>query len=134
SSSWASRSRSEPARSRSMAKAKARDKRMTATRWLSCADPNEMADHYSDRIGERKARLLMLACCRRHPEHLARRPLRAMVEYLTRHYADPTKPDKPFDSAEARRLYKSVERSASALALDHPGRGVAFGVVAAAEP
>jgi hypothetical protein len=58
-----------------------------------------------------------------------------MIDLLAKHYADPKKPDKPFDSAKLRTLYKKLEAHASSFDFDdNPARGIAFGAVAAAEP
>ena len=38
---------------------------MTEAEWLACADPGPMLDFLDERVTERKARLLVCACCRR---------------------------------------------------------------------
>jgi hypothetical protein len=105
---------------------------MTGKQWLKCADPEEMGEFYGERFTERKARLIMLAACQRHPKYLKHKAVQPVVEALARHYADPKKPDKAFDSAKIRKLHATLHEYASSRsgAL----RGVAFGLIAAAEP
>ncbi len=106
---------------------------MTETQWLRNQNAEEMGDFYGDWFTERKARLLMLACCRRHPEHLGHEAVAKMVELLTAHYADPGKAEKPFDGVAIRQAFRKLEAFASST-TGGPVRGLAFGVVAAAEP
>lgn len=106
---------------------------MTERQWLRSVNAETMNSHYGDRHTERKARLLMLACCLRHPEHLAEEAVRTMADLLIAHYADPRKPDEPFNGAQVRVAYRKLESFASATDTG-PTRGVAFGMVAAAEP
>lgn len=106
---------------------------MTEKQWLKSANAEAMNSFYNKRHTERKARLLMLACCQRHPEHLQQPPIRAMVELLVAHYADPRKPDKPLRGRNLHAQYRALERFASSTPTS-PDRGVAFGMVAAAEP
>jgi hypothetical protein len=111
----------------------AKKRGMTERKWLVAVEPMDMTDYYGDRFTERKARLLMLAACLRQPKYLKRKPVRSMLDLLAKHYSDPKKPDKSFDSAEARTRYKALERFADATD-DGPVHGVAYGVIAAAEP
>lgn len=106
---------------------------MTEKQWLRSANAETMNDFYGDRHTERKARLLMLACCLRHPDHLAHAAVRPVVEMLVAHYADPRKRDTPFGGRKVVAAYKKLETYASSTA-GGPERGLAFGVVAAAEP
>ncbi len=106
---------------------------MTEKQWLKSGNAEAMNSFYAERYTERKARLLMLACCQRHPEHLQQPPIRAMVELLVAHYADPRKPDKPLRGRNLQAPYRALERFASSTGTS-PDRGVAFGMVAAAEP
>src|SRR5262245_44663046 len=106
---------------------------MTEKQWLRSANAEAMNDFYGERHTERKARLLMLACCLRHPAYLAHDSVRPMVEMLTGHYADPRARDAPFGGRKAVAVYKKLENYASATA-GGPERGLAFGMVAAAEP
>jgi len=106
---------------------------VTEKQWLKSANAETMADYYDARFTERKARLYMLACCRRHPEHITSAAVANMVKLLAAHYADLRKPDKPFDSPAIRKAYTALETYASST-QDSATRGLAFGVVAAAEP
>jgi hypothetical protein len=102
-------------------------------KWLTGADGDALATYWGKRFTDRKAHLLMLACCRRHPAHLKPDVLREAVRAIAAHFADPTAPDTPMDGDHFRALYQRVERSASAR-TKNPGRGLAFGVLAAVEP
>ena len=106
---------------------------MTEKQWLRSADAEAMNEHFGDQLIERKARLVMFACCRRHPEFLEPTPVKTMAGLLAAHYADPQVPAEPFDGPDIRKAYKALEGYASDT--DSGGlRGVAFGMVAAAEP
>jgi len=107
--------------------------RRAARAWRTSTNPETMAEEYGERFTERKARLIMLECCLRHPKYLTAPAVRTMVDLLVGHYADPRKPDEPFNSAAARKHYKALDAYAS-VQTTGPVRGVAFGVVAAAEP
>jgi hypothetical protein len=106
---------------------------MTKKEWLTCPYGHALAEFWGDRFTERKARLLMLACCRRHAFARTNATLRAAVEAVTAHFADPGAADKPFESKQLRDLYKRVNRIASGRQRE-PERGIAFGVLAAVEP
>jgi hypothetical protein len=109
---------------------------MNEQRWLECPRPEELFDYRPNHWGERKARLLMLVCCRRHPQYLVPEAIRAMVELLTAHYADPHRAE-PFDGTRARKCFTELEEHASEYASSTTNglaRGLAFGVIAAAEP
>ncbi len=106
---------------------------MTEKQWLRSANPESMNDFYDYRHTERKARLLMLACCCRHPEYLQHEAIRPVVNLLTAHYGDAVKPDTPFDGSKIRSAYRKLEEYASTTSSG-PERGLAFGMVAAAEP
>ena len=106
---------------------------MTEQEWLTCDDGVALGREWGDRFTERKARLLMLACCRRHPTHLRHPVLGAGVRAVADHYADPAAPDVPLDGDAARDLYDRVMQNASGR-TKYPGRGVAFGVVVLVEP
>jgi hypothetical protein len=88
---------------------------------------------YGARHTERKARLLMLAACQRHPAQLRHESVRQMVELLVAHYADPRSLHEPFTGYALAAPYRHLQSYASSLS-DNPERGVAFGMVAAAEP
>jgi len=106
---------------------------MTEKQWLKSANAEAMNEFYGERHTERKARLLMLASCLRHPNELQAEPIRAMVDLLIAHYADPRKPDEPFSGRNLAAPYRKLERFASSVDSGL-SRGVAFGMVAAAEP
>jgi hypothetical protein len=105
---------------------------VTERKWLTGADGLALATHWGTRFTDRKAHLLMLACCRRHPAHLKPDVLREAVRAIAAHFADPAAPDTPMDGEHFNDLYQRVDRSASARAK-YPGRGIAFGVLAAVE-
>ncbi|MCE9562012.1 MAG: hypothetical protein K8U57_08150 [Planctomycetes bacterium] len=107
-------------------------KAMTEQQWLKSGNAEAMNDFYAQRHTERKARLLMLASCQRHPEHLEHPSIRGMVDLLIAHYADPRKPDVPFGGKPIVAAYRKLERYA--FSTEDLRRGVAFGMVAAAEP
>ena len=106
---------------------------MTEKEWLNSKDGVAMEQYWGTRFTERKARLLTLACCRRHPDHLVHPTIRAAVDAVVAHYADPVAPDTPMDGERFRDLYNRVMANASARSK-YPGRGVAFGVVVTVEP
>jgi hypothetical protein len=106
---------------------------MTGKQWLKSVDPEEMGEFYGERFTERKARLIMLACCQRHPKYLKHKAVRPVIEALVDHYADPKKPDKAFDSAKIRKLHAKLHEYGSST-RSGATRGVAFGVIEAAEP
>ncbi|WP_439631560.1 hypothetical protein [Gemmata sp.] len=106
---------------------------MTEKQWLRSRDAEAMNRFYGDRLTERKARLLMLAACRRHPGPLAHPDVRPILDLLVSHYADPRTPDAPFTGPHLTAAYRKIERHASATD-NGPDRGLAFGLVAAAEP
>jgi len=106
---------------------------MTGSQWLKSDDAEKMNHFYGKRYTERKARLLMLASCLRHPVELQDESIRAMVDLLIAHYADTRKLDVPFRGVKINALYRRLERYASSTELGL-SRGVAFGMVAAAEP
>ena len=106
---------------------------MTEKQWLRSADAEAMNRFYGERLTERKARLLMLAACRRHPGPLAHADVRPILDLLVSHYADPRAFDAPFTGRHLSGPYRKIERHASATD-NGPERGLAFGLVAAAEP
>jgi hypothetical protein len=106
---------------------------MTEKQWLAGTDGVAMAEYWGKRFTDRKARLLMLACCRRHPTYLRHAVLRAAVKAIADYFADPVAEDTPMDGEHFRELYNRVDENASARSK-YPGRGVAFGVLAAVEP
>jgi hypothetical protein len=106
---------------------------MTEKQWLRSVNAETMNSYYAHRHTERKARLLMLACCLRHSRYMVEEPVLKMTELLTTHYADPRKPDEPFDGKAIRAAYRKLEGYASSTDSG-PIRGLAFGMVAAAEP
>jgi hypothetical protein len=106
---------------------------MTEKQWLKSNNAEAMNEFYGERHTERKARLLMLASCLRHPSELQAEPMRTMVDLLVAHYADPRKPDKPFSGRNLLAPYRRLEQFASAT-HSNPSRGLTFGMVAAAEP
>lgn len=106
---------------------------MTEKQWLAATDGVELTQYWADRFTDRQARLIMLACCRRHPIHLKHATLRAAVKAIMDYFGDPDATEKPMDGACFRDLYEHVDTNASAR-TQYPGRGVAFGVLAAVEP
>ncbi len=101
--------------------------------WLTGAHGDALARHWGARFTERTARLLMLACCQRVRRHFRHGTLTEALAGLANHYANPDAPNEPFESAAACRWYRAANRLASRRVRD-PGRGVAFGVLAAVEP
>src|SRR5262249_15603563 len=106
---------------------------MTEKQWLRSANAEAMNDFYGDHHTERKARLLMLACFLRHPAHPAHAAVRPIAGMLTGHYADPRKRETPFGGRKVVAAYRKLETYASSTS-GGAERGLAFGVVAAAEP
>ncbi|MFO0825825.1 MAG: hypothetical protein U0792_22345 [Gemmataceae bacterium] len=106
---------------------------MTEKQWLRSANAEAMNTWYGARHTERKARLLMLAACQQHPAQLRHESVRFMVELLVAHYADPRSLHEPFTGHALAAPYRQLQSYASSLS-DNPERGVAFGMVAAAEP
>jgi len=106
---------------------------MTESQWLKSDDAEKMNQFYGKRYTERKARLLMLASCLRHPAELQDDSIRVVVDLLIAHYADTRKLNAQFRGVKLNALYRELDRYASATE-SVLGRGVAFGMVAAAEP
>lgn len=106
---------------------------MTEKQWLASKDGVAMGRHWGNRFTERKARLIMIACCRRQMQYIRHPVLHAGVDMIVNHYADPTRPDVPLEGDEAREIAASVRENASARSRE-PEYGVAFGVVVVAEP
>ena len=106
---------------------------MTEQQWLTGTNGVAMGRHWGRRFNERKARLLMLACCRRHPQHTKHPILNAGVRMIADYYADPAAPDAPLEGEEARDLAARVRDNASARSRE-PVYGIAFGVVVMVEP
>jgi hypothetical protein len=101
--------------------------------WLTSANGDALVRHWGGRFTERTARLFMLACCQRVRRYFRHKALTAALAGLAKHYANPDAPSAPFESDAARRAYRACDRVASGRVRD-PGRGVAFGVLAAVEP
>jgi hypothetical protein len=78
--------------------------------WQECAEPEAMNDHFGKRFTERKSRLIMLACCQRHPGFMKHSSVRPSLAMLVKHYADPNAPNKPLDSPVARTLHKALDK------------------------
>ena len=106
---------------------------MTEKQWLTSTDGVAMGRHWGNRFTERKARLIMLACCRRHPQYIKHPVLQAGVQMIVNHYADSTRPDVVLESEEARDIAARVRENASARSRE-PVYGIAFGVVVMVEP
>jgi len=106
---------------------------MTEQQWLTATNGVAMGRHWGRRFTERKARLLMLACCRRHPQYVKHPILDAGVRMIADYYADPATPDVPLEGEEARDLAARVRDNASARSRE-PVYGIAFGVVVMVEP
>jgi hypothetical protein len=106
---------------------------MTEKQWLTSTDGVAMGRYWSKRFTERKARLIMLACCRRHPQYVKHPILDAGMRMIINHYADPIAPDVPLEGVESREIAARVRENASARSRE-PGYGVAFGVVVMVEP
>ncbi len=106
---------------------------MTEKQWLAGTSGEGLAEYWGERFTERKAHLLMLACCRRHRAHLKNATMIAALDAIAAHYADPVAADAPFESETLRRLYPRVNAVAGRR-VNAPGRGIAFGVLAAVEP
>jgi hypothetical protein len=105
---------------------------MTEHEWLT-GTGLELGRFWGARFTERKARLITLACCRRHPKYLTSEAVNVAVRAVVDHYADPVAPDAPLNGPRITELYESVHRYAAAR-TDYPERGVAFGVVVTVEP
>jgi hypothetical protein len=101
--------------------------------WRTSADGDALVRYWGSKFTERTARLLMLACCQRVRRFFRHDALASALQRLERHYANPDKPNEPFEGDAARRAYRACNRIASGRVRD-PGRGVAFGVLAAVEP
>lgn len=106
---------------------------MTEKQWLRSANAEAMNRFYGERLTERKARLIMLAACRRHPRPLAHADVRPILDLLVSHYADPRAADAPFTGRHLMGAYRRLERHASSTDSGED-RGISFGMVAAAEP
>lgn len=106
---------------------------MTERTWHSSASGVKLIQHLSDRITDRKARLLMLACCRRHEARFTRPVLREALDAIAAHYADPTAPEVPFNGEGYTRLYRTIDRYTGAN-TDAPDFYVGCGVLVAVEP
>ena len=91
---------------------------MTEKQWLRSADAEAMNEFFGHRHTERKARLLMLACCQRHPEFLAHEAIRTMTDMLIEHYADPQKPDTPFNGRKISAAYRQFEATPPRRLID----------------
>src|SRR5262249_26272565 len=92
-----------------IAMAKHKKQRMTEAEWLACRDGVAMANDEPERFTERKARLLMLACCRRRKQAFVHSMLHEAVEALAVHYSDPTGTDRPLDGKNFRSLYTRID-------------------------
>jgi hypothetical protein len=64
---------------------------MTEEEWLTCTDPQRMADFCQDQMSARKARLFAVACCRHIAAQLADDRLRAAIAVAERHADNLTK-------------------------------------------
>jgi len=106
---------------------------MTEKKWFAETNGEVLADHWGDRFTERKAHLLMLAACRRHPQYVSQAALAAALDAVAAHFANPDLPDAPFNTDELRALYPRVNAVARRRVRE-PGRGISFGVLAAVEP
>jgi hypothetical protein len=108
--------------------------------WQQCAEPEAMVEYYGKRkcFTERKARLIMLACCQRHPGFMKHSSVRPSLATLVKHYADPNAPDKPLDSPEARSLHKMLDEHTDQMIRRPNCNRMAFvmrcAVLVAAEP
>lgn len=81
----------------------------TEAEWLASNDGKALAKRWGSRFSERKARLLMLACCERHGHLLTEPALRDAAEALAAHYADPLGAERPFDEQDTRAQYSRVD-------------------------
>ncbi len=105
---------------------------MTEHEWLTGTVGWDMADLFARRFTERKARLVMLACCLRNARLFDRDAITEAVAALEAHYADPLAPDAPFDSVELRALHGRVHEAVTGR---YGGRAsLGWGVNAASEP
>ena len=106
---------------------------MTEREWLTGTDSLALVDEWGTRFTERKARLLALACCRRHARHFKHPAVREAVEAVTAHYADPLAADGPFDRPLYRELFDRINEYTTPYR-----RGAVFavacGVLTAVEP
>jgi hypothetical protein len=105
---------------------------MTETEWLTATDGVALANHWGDGLTERKARLIMVACCRRHQRFVKHKSIREALAAVVAHYADPTA-DAPLDGDRFRRLQEAARQTAEAR-RQGAVRGLAFAVMAAIEP
>lgn len=106
---------------------------MKEKEWRASADGDALVRYWGSKFTERTARLLMLACCQRVRRYFRHEALASALQRLEKHCANPDKPNEPFEGDAARRAYRACNRIASGRVRD-PGRGVAFGVLAAVEP
>ena len=89
---------------------------MTENEWLTAADGVALANHWGDNLPERKARLIMAACCRRHERFVKHKSIRDALTAVVAHYADPLAADAPLDGDRFRRLQEAARRTAEARA------------------
>jgi hypothetical protein len=106
---------------------------MTEKQWFASTDGVSLSRYWGNRLTERKARLIMIACCRRQMQYIRHPVLQSGVDMIVNHYADPTRPDEVLEGPEARGVAARVRENASKRSRE-PEYGVAFGVVVVAEP
>ena len=106
---------------------------MTEAEWLTGTKGAELAEFYGERFTERKARLVMLACCQRNARFIDADVVREAVAALAEHYADPCAVGAPFDGPALRKLHTRVRAFVSGR-YDGAAAGVGWGVQAAVKP
>lgn len=105
---------------------------MTEAEWLAGTDSVPLVEYWGEPYPERKARLLMLACCLLRKRYFAHAVVREAVKALERHYADPLAQDRSFEGQNYCTLHTRLERYID----QSPTRGyhLALGVWTAIEP
>src|SRR5262249_27303768 len=88
---------------------KDKKQQMTEAEWLASRDGVALANDWGERFTERKARLLMLACCRRRQHVLIHAMLHDALAALAGYYADPTSTDQSLDGESFRSLYTQID-------------------------